>query len=584
MPGLVSKVLVNEGDFVSKGQELLILEAMKMENAITAPDAVIIKTIKVSEGQVVNKGDVMITFDVAAATDDVGFVDEAASTQAVDRLKELRERKYSLYDEARPAAVAKREKKGKNTARQNIALLIDDDTFREYGSLIVAAQRSRRTEEDLIANTPADGLISGQGYINSDLFEERVACLAMAYDYTVLAGTQGSMNHQKMDRVIEVAKKNKLPVILFAEGGGGRPGDVDLQTIAGLFISTFVEYAGLQGVVPTIAIVSGYCFAGNAALAGSSDVIIATKDISLGMGGPAMIEGGGLGKFHPRDVGPASVHVANGVVDILVEDETEAIQAAKKYLGFWQGRLENYKSEKQEILQDIIPANRKRTFDIRRVIEVICDAGSILELRPECGKGMITSFARIEGCPVGVIANNSVSDAGAITSENALKASAFLTKCNSYNIPVVSFVDTPGIMVGPEAEKSGTVRSAGDLFVAGAKFKPPFMTVVLRRAYGLGAMAMMGGSTRKSQFTISWPTGEFGAMGLEGAVELGYRKELEAISDPVKREQYYNKMVDKAYERGKALSMATMYEIDDVIEPKDTRSWVARSLQDYKRH
>ncbi len=584
MPGLVSRVFVAEGDFVAKGQELLILEAMKMENAITAPEAAIIKSIKISEGEVVNKGDLMITYDIASDAGDSTEADDVVSTQSIDRLEELRNRKSFLYDDARPVAVAKRHKKGKNTARQNIALLIDDDTFREYGSLIVAAQRSRRTEEDLITNTPADGLISGQGHINGDLFEGRVSCLAMAYDYTVLAGTQGTMNHQKMDRVIAVAKENKLPVILFAEGGGGRPGDVDMHTIAGLFISTFVEYAGLQGVVPTIAIVSGYCFAGNAALAGSSDVIIATKDISLGMGGPAMIEGGGLGKFHPRDVGPASVQVANGVVDILVEDETEAINAAKKYLGYWQGRLENYKTEDQAILQNIIPANRKRTFDIRRVIEVICDTDSILELRPECGKGMITCFARIEGCPVGIIANNSVSDAGAITSENALKASSFLNKCNSYNIPVVSFVDTPGIMVGPEAEKSGTVRSAGDLFVAGAKFTPPLMTVVLRRAYGLGAMAMMGGSTRKSQFTLSWPTGEFGAMGLEGAVELGYRKELEAIRDPKEREQYYNKMVDEAYERGKALSMATMYEIDDVIEPKDTRSWIAQSLHDYKRH
>lgn len=584
MPGLITKLLVKDGDLVNKGQELLVVEAMKMENAITAPEAAIIKTIKVSEGQVINKGDVYLEYSAASADDIVEESQSIGQSKSKDRLEELRNRKTYLYDEVRVEAVAKRRKKGKNTARENIELLIDEDTFREYGSLIVAAQRSRRTEEDLIANTPADGLISGQGHINGDLFDENISCLAMAYDYTVLAGTQGTMNHQKMDRVIAVAKENKLPVILFAEGGGGRPGDVDMHTIAGLFITTFVEYAGLQGVVPTIAIVSGYCFAGNAALAGSSDVIIATKDISLGMGGPAMIEGGGLGKFHPRDVGPAAVQVANGVVDILVEDETEAIEAAKKYLGYWQGKLENYEAEDQKILQDIIPSNRKRTFDIRRVIEVICDTGSILELKPECGKGMITCFARIEGCSVGIIANNSVSDAGAITSENALKASSFLNKCNSYNIPVVSFVDTPGIMVGPEAEKSGTVRSAGDLFVAGAKFTPPLMTVVLRRAYGLGAMAMMGGSTRKPQFTLSWPTGEFGAMGLEGAVELGYRKELEAISDPKEREQYYNKMVDEAYERGKALSMATMYEIDDVIEPKDTRSWIARSLQDYKRH
>ncbi len=577
---MVSQILIAEGSHVTKGQELLILEAMKMENAIVASFTGVVKNIQVLQGHVVNKGDTLLTIVEGQAQEEDVKLESEAEQSGINRLTELRERKGFLEDANRPKAVGKRDKKGQNTARKNIELLVDEDSFIEYGGLVVAAQRSRRSEQDLIENTPADGLITGRGDINGSEFESKTSCLVMAYDYTVLAGTQGTMNHVKMDRVIAVAKEQKLPVVLFAEGGGGRPGDVDVQTIAGLYIGTFVEYASLRGLVPTIAIVEGYCFAGNAALAGSSDVIIATKSVSLGMGGPAMIEGGGIGKFHPKEVGPADIQTANGVIDILCENENDAIIAAKKYLGYWQGNLESWSAPDQVILQDIIPNNRKRTFDIRALILSLFDKDSTLELKPNYARGMITCFARIEGKPVGIIANDSSVDAGAITAANASKAAAFIDKCNDYNIPIVSLIDTPGIMVGPEAEKEGTVRKAGELFVSGAKFKQPFMSVVLRRAYGLGAMAMMGGGTRKSVFTISWPTGEFGAMGLEGAVKLGFRKEMEAISDPDEREQYYDKMVEQAYERGKALSMATMYEIDDVIEPKATRSWILQAIKD----
>jgi len=573
MPGVVVEVHVSEGQAVTKGQEVLILEAMKMENAIMAPHSGVIQKVLTKTGAVVSKGDVLVEYHQVSSNSDITTSSSIESTEVIPiRLQELRDRKSYLPDGNRPKAQEKRRSKGQNTARENIERLVDTDSFREYGGLVVAAQRSRRSEADLIQNTPADGLITGIAKINGQ------QCLIMAYDYTVLAGTQGTMNHMKMDRVIAVAKERQLPVVLFAEGGGGRPGDVDVQTIAGLYISTFVEYASLRGVVPTIAIVSGYCFAGNAALAGSSDIIIGTDNISIGMGGPAMIEGGGLGQYHPREVGPADVQVANGVIDLLVKDEDEAIEATKKYLGFCQGYLEGYEEADQSILQDIIPSNRKRNFEIRKLINTVADIDSVLELQKEHGRGMITCLARVRGWPLGIIANDSSHEAGAITSENARKAAAFLEKCNDYRLPLLSLIDTPGIMVGPVAEKEGTVKSAGSMFVAGARFAQPMMSIVVRRAYGLGAMAMMGGSTRKSAFTISWPSGEFGAMGLEGAVKLGFRKELEAIADHKEREQMYDQMVAEAYERGKALSMATMFEIDEVIEPNETRKWITSIL------
>ena len=494
-------------------------------------------------------------------------------------LQALRNRKSFLEDNNRPVAVEKRKRKAFNTARENVVLLFDDGVYKEYGGLIIAAQRMRRSEDDLIKNTPADGLITALGRINSSEYPNNDRALVMAYDFTVLAGTQGSMNHLKMDRVIDVARKNKYPVVLFAEGGGGRPGDVDVHTIAGLYISTFVEYAALRGIVPTIAIVNGYCFAGNAALAGSSDIIIGTKNSSLGMGGPAMIEGGGLGKFHPSEVGPSEVQSKNGVLDIVAEDENAAIRIARELLSFWQGSKTTWTEGNQDDLQNIIPANRKRTFDIRRVINLVVDQDSFVEMRVDFSPGMIVGFGRVEGTAIGIIANDSMHEAGAITSQNAVKATQFIELSKRFKLPIVSFIDTPGIMVGPEAEHEGTVRNAGNLFVAGAQFDQPFLSIVLRRAYGLGAMAMMGGSTHRSDFTVSWPTGEFGAMGLEGAVKLGFRKELESIKDPVEREEKYQQMVEEAYQRGSAINMASMMEIDDVIEPRETRSWITMALK-----
>jgi len=585
MPGVVHSIECSVGASCQSGSEILILEAMKMETAICAPDHIKISSFLVEKGQVINKGDVLFTY-TEQAFENGSYSEEDIADRSSDENKylvELIERKQWLADKSRPEAVDKRKSKGYNTARENLSKLVDENSFSEYGSLIVAAQLSRRSMDDLIKNTPADGLIAGTCKINSDTFLNNTECVVMIYDYSVLAGTQGTMNHIKMDRVLEIAHRNETPVILFAEGGGGRPGDVDQQTIAGLHIPTFTEFARLNGKVPVVSIVNGYCFAGNAALAGCSDIIIATKSISLGMGGPAMIEGGGLGKVNPKEVGPYETHIENGVVDILVENEDEAISVCKRYLSYFQGRDINFTSVEQETLRQIIPQNRKRVYDMRALIKQIADVDSVTELRQHFGKGMITSFVRIEGHPFGLIANNPSFEAGAITAENAIKANEFLILCNTHKLPIISLVDTPGIMVGVESEQTGNVKHASRLFVTGAKLKVPIIGVVVRRAYGLGAMAMVGGSMRVPDILLAWPSGEFGAMGLEGAVKLGFRKELEAVKDVTEREELYHKMVAEAYERGKALSMATMFEIDDVIDPKDTRDRIIKAYQSSKK-
>jgi acetyl-CoA carboxylase carboxyltransferase component len=485
-------------------------------------------------------------------------------------------------DENRPEAVAKRQQKNRRTARANVDDLCDTGSFIEYGALAIAAQRGRRSEDDLISKTPADGLIAGIGSVNGSFFgNDKTRCMVMAYDYTVLAGTQGYFNHKKMDRMLKLAHEQRLPLVFFAEGGGGRPGDVDATgvMVAGLDLSTFGSFARLSGRVPMVGVVSGPCFAGNAALLGCCDVIIATKNSNIGMGGPVMIEGGGLGVFTLDEIGPMDVQTQNGVVDIEVADDTEAVAVAKQYLSYFQGTTPQWEAADQLRLRDLIPESRKRTYNVRTVIKALADTDSFLELRPKFGLGMITGFIKIEGEPFGLIANNCMHMAGAIEAEGADKVARLMQLCNAHGLPMLSLCDTPGFMVGPEIEKRAQVRHVCRMFVIGSHLSVPYFTVVLRRGYGLGAMAMAKGGFHESFFTAAWPTGEFGAMGLEGAVKAGFKKELAAIENPQEREALYGKLVAQLYERGKAINMASYLEIDAVIDPADTRNWIMQGLK-----
>ena len=581
LQGTVLIVDVEVGDQISEGQRVALLESMKMEHEVLATSGGVITKVCIEIGQMVAESEKLFSFDARETP-----LANEVTTDVLDLtyirpdLAETIERHEIGRDHRRKSAVEKRHLKGQRTARENIADLTDGGELVEYGPLAIAPQRKRRSVDDLILNTPADGMVGGLAEVNSDLFDEnKTQCVVISYDYTVLAGTQGGQNHRKKDRLFEIAKKWKLPVVFFTEGGGGRPGDTDGLQVAGLDCLAFGLWAELSGDVPLVGITSGYCFAGNAAILGCCDVIIATEDANIGMGGPAMIEGGGLGKYHPSEIGSMETQTANGVVDILVKDEQEAVQIAKKYLSYFQGEITGWDSQDQRTLRHLVPENRLRAYDIRKVIDVLFDTNSVLELRKDFGLGMITSLARIEGKPVGVIANNPGYLGGAIDADAADKASRFMQLCDAHDLPIISLCDTPGFMVGPEAEKSGLVRHVSRMFVNARSVTVPTGTIVLRKAYGLGAQAMASGGFKFPMFTISWPTGEFGGMGLEGAVKLGYRKDLEAINDPEEREQAYQNLVEKMYEAGKGLSMADHFEIDDVIDPQDSRQWVIAALR-----
>ncbi len=573
------------GQLVPEGAPLLVMEAMKLEHVVAAPCAGVVLRVLVAVGDTVAEAHPLLHFEARAFEGEARakLETEADLDHIRPDLAELFERRAGLQDEARPEALARRRRTGQRTARENISDLCDPGSFIEYAPLVIAAQRRRRSLEDLIEKTPADGLVGGVGTVNAETFgKEAARCVLMSYDYTVLAGTQGLQNHRKKDRLFALAEEWRLPLLLFSEGGGGRPGDTDGPGGAGLDCWAFRYFAALSGRVPLVGINSGRCFAGNAALLGCCDVVIATANSNIGMGGPAMIEGGGLGVFRPEDIGPMSVQVPNGVVDLPVADEAEAVVVTKQYLGYFQGALPSFRAADQRLLRSAIPENRKRGYDLRRLVETLVDTGSLLELRRAFGRGMLTALARIEGRPIGVIANDTTHLAGAIESDGADKAARFMQLCDAFALPIVSLCDTPGIMVGPEVERRALVRHAARMFITGASLRVPMFTVVLRKAYGLGAQTMAGGSFKAPFFTVSWPTGEFGGMGLEGAVKLGYRRELEAITEPAKRRAHFEEMVERMYQHGKALSTASHFEIDDVIDPAETRSWLVRGLRSTK--
>lgn len=582
LQALVASIDVEVGDTVLAGQQVVVLEAMKMQHLVIAP-AGVVNSITVSLGEVVDEGGALLAIETTDAEGELSVAGEAIDLDLMrPDLAEVLERIALTLDANRPDAVDSRRSRGQRTARENVNDLCDPDSFLEYGQLIVAGRRRTRSIEDLMESTPADGLVAGIGLVNGEAFGAEVGrTVVLAYDFTVLAGTQGAFNHKKTDRLLELAHAWKLPVVFFTEGGGGRPGDTDFADVsfASLDIPTFTTFAAMSGGAPRVAVNSGYCFAGNAVLFGCADVTIATKNSSIGLAGPVMIEGAGLGSHRPQDVGPIEVQAANGVVDLVADDEAEAVMLVKKALSYFQGPVNTWSCADQRALRHVVPVNRKRVYDMRSAIDTLADAGSVLELRRAYGPGMITSLVRIEGRPFGLFANEPRHLGGAIDAEAAEKTARFMQLCDAFELPLISLCDTPGFMVGPESEKQAAVRRTASMMVTGATLSVPLFMVCLRKGYGLGAMAMAAGSLRQPFSTVAWPTGEFGAMGLEGAAEIVWRKELDSAPDGAARRGLLERRVADLYEKGKALSVARYLEIDAVIDPAETRRWLMTGMQ-----
>ena len=579
--GTIVSIEAEIGERVRSGDAVVIVEAMKMEHVIVAQCDAIVRQVTMAVGHVVREGHpILFLEETEIATRDEITKEQMDPNYIRPDLQENIDRHAYILDENRPEAVAKRRARGGRMPRENIAELMDEGSFKEYWPLVVARQHQRHDMETLRKRTPADGVVGGTGTINAELFgDEASSAMVVHYDYTVLAGTQGGRNHYKQDRLFELALRFRLPLVLFSEGGGGRPGDDDLGPGVSFDTHTFTQFAKLSGSVPMIGVNHGRCFAGNTVLLACCDVIIATKDSTIGMGGPAMIEGGGLGVYTPEEVGPMSFQVPNGVVDILVEDEVEAVVVAKKYLSYFQGSVDSWESQDQMSLRHVIPENRLRLYDMRDIISTLADVDSVLEVREKFGVGIITAFIRVEGKPMGVIANNPHHLSGAIDSDGADKGARFIKLCDAFDIPILSLMDCPGLMVGPEVETTALVRHSARMFNTGANITTPLFGVVVRKAYGLGIQAMCGGASSLGLLTVAWPTAEFAAMNIEGSVKLGFRNELMAIEDSEDRNRLFNEKVEEQYERAKAVNAAVGGGLDDVIDPSETRSWIAEGLK-----
>ncbi len=581
MQGTIIAIDVKIGDEVRQGQQVALVEAMKMEHVIPSSCDGIVREVTMAAGEIVREGYPLVFVEEAEVS-----VGELAAEEVLDPdfirpdlAENIRRHAFTL-DENRQEAVEKRRGRGYRMPRENIGELMDEGSFKEYWPLIVAKQHTRYDIETLRERTPADGLLAGTGTINADLFgEEAARAIVVHYDYTVLAGTQGGRNHYKQDRMFELAHRFKIPLVLFGEGGGGRPGDDPSGPRVAFDVETFTTFSQLSALVPLVCVVNGRTFAGNTALVACCDVIIATENTTIAMGGPAMIEGGGLGIYTPEECGPMSFQVPNGVVDILVKDEAEAVQVAKKYLSYFQGSTSEWEGPDQRSLRHVIPENRLRLYDMREIINTIADVDSVLEIREKFGIGVITAFIRVEGKPMGVIANNPHHLAGAIDSDGADKGARFVQLCDAFDIPILSLMDCPGMMVGPDVEKTALVRHCVRMFNAGANLTVPLFGVVVRKAYGLGVQAMCGASSLVGFFTVAWPTAEFAGMNIEGSVKLGYRNELAAIEDPEERLKEYEKRVARGYEAAKAVNAVAGGGVDDVIDPAETRSWIAESMK-----
>ncbi|SLN52879.1 Biotin carboxylase [Falsiruegeria litorea R37] len=579
---IVSDVLVSSGDIVQAGQELFIIEAMKMQHAVTAPQSGQVKVISAAKGETIRVDAVLCALRPDGDEQKLQEIaDDFDPNNPRSDLTRLNDRLELTLDAARPKAVERRRTRGQATTRENVARLCEGGEFHEYGQLVIAAQRKKLGVDALIKSSPADGIVTGLGTVNAGQFEDAKGQVAiLAYDSTVMAGTQGVFGHRKTDRLLEKASELGLASIFLTEGGGGRPNDDDFAGTmhCALDVKTFSAFAGLRGWGPKITVNSGFCFAGNAALFGAGDIRISARNSWIGLGGPAMIEAGGLGRFDPRKVGPAPMQAEIGLVDILTEDDTQAVDAARQVLSYFQGATSDWTVADERLLRHLVPENRKRIYDPRKVVHALADAGSFLELGAQFGVGLITGFVRVEGRPMGVMLNNPHHLGGALDAPASTKGARFMRLCNRFGLPVLSLCDTPGFMVGPDSERQGGVAAACDFISAGADLDVPLFFVALRKGYGIGAQAMAGGSFANPVFTISWPTGEFGAMGLEGGVRLGYRKELEAQPDAAAREVLFDKLVARAYAEGGAINVASYNEIDAVIDPADTRSWILCGL------
>jgi acetyl-CoA carboxylase carboxyltransferase component len=476
---------------------------------------------------------------------------EPATASITERLVAARN---AALDGGRPEAVAKQHGRGSFTARERIDQLLDPGSFVEYGLLAAPS--------DATLDGPADGIVTGLGRLGGR------PTVVVSYDYTVFGASQGTVSLTKIDRILELAHELGAPAVLFVEGGGARAQEIGMTYVRGANI--FVRLGQLSGHVPIVGVVAGPAFAGHANVLSLCDIVIATEAATMGLAGPPVVEGALGRRLTPQEIGPIQLHERTGVIDLLVPDEAAAIEAAKSYLSFFGERQTSGHKEPQgrRAIGDIVPESARRAYDCREVVTAIVDGDSAFELRPKFAKNLVTMFARLGGRTVGVIANQPMIQAGAIDAPAANKMARFIELCDAFDLPLLFVVDTPGFMVGPESEETGLIRHSARVVTALSNARVPLLTVVVRKAYGLGYY-VMGSQPFKPLAFIAWPTAEFGAMGLEGAANILSRDDMK---DTVTGQR--DSVSDKVQALRDAHTVevaARHFVVDDLLPPEDTR-------------
>ena len=569
MGGTLVALHVAEGAFVRAGQAVGIVEAMKMENVLAASASGRIEAIVAGAGHAVQAGDILFMFSPAEETSDDGVDISGAAESSRALVEDMLARKEALLDEGRPEAMAKLAKRGSLSARARISALCDSDSFQEIGGFV----RAEYARDD----APADGMILGTGKIDGR------PVVVIAQDFSVYGGSSGHLGSAKLDRAATIALQAGIPLIMLLDGGGHRIQDGQSSrhyaSGAGIIMQ---ELAHLSGWAPIVGAILGFGFAGNTNFTAFADhLVMVRKRAVMGIAGPALVKVATGETISTEALGGADVQVdQNGLADVGVESEEAAFESIRKFLSYLPSNAAGpapvvvpartqTEVERAQALLDIVPANTRRSYDVRRVIELIADEGSVYEKKPTFARNIVTSFARLDGRPVGFIANQSLVAGGMLDAPACEKGAHFIAICDAFGLPIIYLIDVPGVAVGSAAEKTTLGRRSAKLVHEIGQSTVPRVSVVLRKGYGMGYVAMGGGRSFEPDASFAWPTAEVCAMSIDGAVDVAYRKDYEAAPDPVARRK---EIIDDMRSRVSAVQAVEGFGIDDLIDPRTTRA------------
>lgn len=491
-------------------------------------------------------------------------------------LSELNERRHGISDAGRPEAVAKQHARGKLTARERIAELVDTGSFLEAGGLVGTTAGPRRN----ILEAPADGFVTGSALVGG-----RPVSLC-SFDFTVAGGSNGKAGTLKFTRLLQRSLDDGNPFVMLMEGGGHRISEgLDSRHFSS-GTTIFQSMSDMSGWVPIVAAVMGPGFAGPTNHASLADFVVMVRPTAtMGIAGPALVKAATGEVITKEELGGAAVQAdRQGIADLAVESDAEALEAIRRFLSYFPSNArqplpivacDDPADRRDEELLTLVPANTRRAYDVRKVIGAIVDRDSIFEIKPTYARNVVTTLARLDGRPVGIVANQALHMGGTLDSNACEKAAHFISMCDAFGLPLVFLIDIPGFVPGTMAERQGLGRRSGRLVYELGNATVPRLSVILRKGYGMAYIAMNGGRSFDPDLVVAWPTAEICAMSIEGGVDVGFRKEIEQAAEP---EAKRAELIGNFRSHVDALYAAEGYGIDDVIDPRDTRLHLITTL------